>query len=76
MAVRFNINDDVLIRLLSRGEEQFAKYYRDLKLDPEQYRTAHYDGRLKMPLWEVMQIFGPITYMGPEPAFETEVEFC
>jgi hypothetical protein len=78
MAIRVNINDRVLIRVRENGRRLFDAHYQTLHLDPEVYwkMAVQWDGRLRLHLWEVMHIFGPGCYMGPESPFDTEIEFA
>lgn len=76
--MRVNLNRMCLIRELPRGVAAFNEYYRTLHLPPEQYRrmAMQSDGRLKMQLWQVCNIYGGEMFMGPEPPIETELELC
>jgi len=77
MSVRFNVNDQVLIKVTKRGEEIFNKYYKELGLDPSPYVEMYLqrDGRFKMQMHEVMHVFGPELTNGCTIPFETEIEF-
>ena len=70
--MEININDKVTIKLLGRGVEAYNKYYSKLNVEPPKKVTV--GSELTIQLWEVMNIFGEYTYMGPEPPFETEIK--
>lgn len=57
--IRINLNTVVFFQLTTTGYNRLKSYYASLALDAgppkEEYR---------MPLWEVMHIFGPDSYMG------------
>jgi len=71
-----NLNQDVLIREQLTGKEAFDEYFRFYRIDPEEYRgwLRQPDGRLKMPLWEVMRIYGSRMRMDCDPPIETTIE--
>ncbi len=74
--VSVNINTQVRIKLLPRGIEQHRRHFYALGLDPATYRTPpDADGYERYSLWEIMHVFGPACYMGPEPPFETTMLF-
>ena len=62
MEVIINMNDRVRAKLTDRGASIIKN---------SMYVSRYYpEGRLyKGQLWELMQIFGEHTYMGPEPPF-------
>jgi len=77
MAVRFNINDQVKIKLTERGQKVHDDYYRGLGLDPSVYDKKDFEDKLTMPMWQVMQILAPGTFMGPESCIAgNEIEFA
>jgi hypothetical protein len=74
--MKLNLNQTCLIRELPRGVEQFNAHYRALGLDPETHRE-HYrsaDGRLRMQLWVVMEIYGPAVTICLDPPIEMDIE--
>jgi hypothetical protein len=73
--VAININDNVRIKLQPRGMQAYRNYIESLGLKVEDYPLSinQQDGCVRMPLWEVMQIFGPSCFMGPQPPFETTI---
>jgi hypothetical protein len=65
------MNDECKITLQQRGLDAIREYYERLNLEVPHYEIGDtYTG----PLWEVMNIFGSKTYMGPPPPFNTEIE--
>jgi hypothetical protein len=74
--VYVNLNQRFLIRETEHGREVFDRHYRDCGLDPAEYRQhcTQPDGRLRLELWHVMQIYGSSIVMGgPEP-FDLTIE--
>lgn len=74
MKVTLNINDKVRFKMLRRGWEAWNRYYTKLNL-PVTELPVDEDGWSELPLWELMLVVGPACYMGPEPPFETSIEF-
>jgi hypothetical protein len=73
---KFNINDDVLIKLTKEGKKLYEKHYRTFL--PVQYPIPELpvedeNGYSKWQLWYVMEIFGQ--YMGSNInlPFETDI---
>ena len=70
--VETNVNDCVYVRLTEEGKKYLKKHYFDnpyLPLDVkhdlfESYAKADEEGWSKFELFELMNIFGPIMYMG------------
>lgn len=65
--MKINVNTEVEVTLTSQGREVYANYaekfnrYPDVKLEMLLKLETN---KLKMPLWEVMHIFGQHLYMG------------
>lgn len=74
--MKFNLNDAVIISETPLGVRLFDKQHLDLGLDPEAYRKMYRqpDGRLKLPLFEVMNIYGSGICLGSPTPIETEIE--
>lgn len=74
--MKMNLNDTVLVTEKARGRKAYDAFYRELNLDPNEYRrhAEQPDGRLKMQLWEVMRIYGGECGMGFDPPIETTFE--
>lgn len=75
--MKFNINDNVKVRLTEQGFIVHKKYYTQYlvgssftysppKVDEEGFSTFQ--------MWELMQIFGPYIYMGDKLPFHTEIQ--
>lgn len=74
--MKFNINDNVKVRLNSAGFDIHRKYwafytglsnYTPPKIDDQGYSTFQ--------LWDLMVVFGPHVYLGSNKLpFETEIE--
>ncbi len=65
-------NDQVKVRLTAKGERQFNKWHRHLKLDPRPYKKRCFNAKTKVwtfQIWELMNIFGPKTYHGSDQMF-------
>lgn len=73
--LKFNVNDDVRVKLRPAGLLAVEAHYKKHGLDPAPYLAMMKpeDGWYTMPLWEFMNLLGPHTYMGPPTPFETEV---
>lgn len=56
-----NINAEVKFLLTDYGREIYKKHYEDLNCLEVMPNPAE---QLKMPLWEMSQIFGHVLYMG------------
>ena len=80
MTGSFNVNDAILVKPTHMGMTVFRQHFRELGLNHQVYSDmwgkGRDDGRLKMPLWEVMKIFGPACGRGFDPPIETTVEFA
>jgi len=57
--------------LKQRGLDAIKEHYYRLNLLPPKYNIGD---TYTAPLWEIMNIFGSKTYMGPMPPFETGIE--
>lgn len=60
--VEFNINGHVLLKVTDAGRPYAPRLAR-----------ADQDGFIKMQLWQVIQDFGHLIYLGCEPPFETTI---
>lgn len=71
-----NLNDIVLIRVNTSGWIVFNEYYKNLGLNPNDYKRIYEqpDGKLEMTLWQVMKIFGNAVGSGFEPPIELKLE--
>jgi len=66
-----NTNQECTVTLLERGVEAIQKHYERLGLEPpKEYEVGD---KYTAPLWDIMNVFGEYTYMGPKPPFETTV---
>ena len=73
--VRFNVNDNVRVKVTDAGRKAYRAYHDQLGLNPDDYNLkVGPDGWTEMQLWEVMQYFGHATYNGCDVPFETEIE--
>jgi hypothetical protein len=73
MAVSFNFNDEVYIRPTKLGREIMTKHFAKLGIAvPGRYEFD----RIKMPMWEVMNIFGPAMIQGGDNPIESTIEFA
>lgn len=69
---KININSECVIILKKRGVDAINNYYKRLEIEPpEEYKVGD---KIKKPMWEIMNIFGEYTFMGPETPFETNIE--
>ena len=61
----YNLNADARVTLTRYGEQVLVKHYTDLGLDAE-FMTGYnwITGVYEAPLWDIMQIFGRVLYMG------------
>lgn len=70
-----NINDRVKVILTDAGLHQYRKFYTEVKKrcdnqplwDEDIKRTER---EFETSLWNLMEIFGPVTYMGAPQLFE------
>ena len=77
--IKVNINTQVVVRLTERGEKLWAEYWgaRWGAQVPPAIRegVTLADGRIKLPLWELMAIFGNGIYMACDiPFVDNEIE--
>lgn len=77
--MKFNINNNVRIRLTPKGRKIWAhrydelnKYYVETVFKPEYPKEV--DGWFEEQLWVIMNVFGPHLYNGGALLFETEIE--
>lgn len=74
--MKLNITDPVRIKILPAGEKLWDAAYAYVRertgLSCKIKRDA--DGWTEMPLWQVMEIFGPGCGMGRGVPFETTIE--
>ena len=72
--MKVNINDAALVKLTPRGETALKQFYEDLAR-PLPRLEKDPSGRVRLPLWEVMNIFGSSTYHSGEQIIEgNEIE--
>jgi hypothetical protein len=70
--VEINMNQQCIVTLNKRGIEALESYFKNLQLEqPKKYEVGD---KYKSALWDVMNIFGPYSFMGPVPPFETTFE--
>ena len=67
-----NINQECTVVLQSRGLKAIEKYYSNLGLKPP--REYSVGDQYSAPLWDIMNVFGGYTFMGPPPPFETVIK--
>jgi hypothetical protein len=79
MKISVNINDYAVVYLTDQGRETYRKHYVDISQwsSRPQHHDMNYwmgmigaDGYLKLPLWEMMHIFGGMMFMGAEAQFK------
>jgi hypothetical protein len=72
-----NLNDLVLVRLTTKGEWAWKKFYIDLGVNPPILETEFHYGRdgglFRIQLWHLMEVFGPHIHLGGEPLFDTQI---
>ena len=71
--MKFNVNDEVKIKLTERGLEILEK--EDL-VSLFDHSKCDEDGWYKVQLWWLMSVFGKHIYLGCNVPFETEIEIC
>jgi hypothetical protein len=58
-----SLNEEVSFDMTAEGTRVYREYLRNLRL--EKYENDYITGNpYKWPLWQVMQVFGPHTFMG------------
>jgi hypothetical protein len=77
--MRFNINDNVRVRLTDEGRAIHRKIWDDLRAEhplvgPYTPPKEDADGFTRWQLWRLMQDFGPAIRMGFRPPFEPDIE--
>ena len=73
MSQRFemNLNDQFWVKLSPRGKGIWAEWHRNLGI-PTPTRSFDREGWIRLPLWEIAQIFGSHLFMGSvDLPFET-----
>jgi hypothetical protein len=53
-----SLNDQVWIRVTEKGMEVYECFYRRIGMEPPPLKTDA-EGRTRMCLWQVMEMFGP-----------------
>ena len=74
--IPFNVNWKIRAKLKPAAWDTFDRRIRKLDLEPAIYRAHHPEdasGWSEWQLWEFMNYFGEIIYMGPPPPFETTI---
>lgn len=80
--MKFNLNDNVLIKLTDRGRQilkerhdQFVKDFPSISDDLKEHRPPKEDiqGYSEWQLWVLMETFGPNISIGFNPPFETTI---
>ena len=79
--ISFNINDNVRVKLTSRGKAILSKHVTDTIADmpnlslPDGYTPYREgsDGYLEIQLWQFMSIFGSHIYNGAPPVVENNI---
>jgi len=78
MAIRVSINDSAALKLNDKGKELLEQHLKlFLRVEkPEEYihRNTRWDGRVVLPLFEVMNIFGPGLVHGMDCPFDIDIE--
>jgi hypothetical protein len=82
MSKKFNLNDNVLIKLTDRGRQVLKEQHEQFNLDfpsmPDDYKKYRplkedINGYSKWQLWVLMEKFGTHIHIGMDPLFETEI---
>jgi hypothetical protein len=73
--MKFNINDDVKVRLTPYGLKVHAAHWAPYHSESAPYCPPKIDseGYSKFQLWDLMAIFGPSMYMGNHNSFDTNI---
>jgi hypothetical protein len=73
----FNVNQPVRVKLTEFGKKTYAEHFtNDTGMKWNHDNVVGKDGRIELPLWELMQVFGKTMYHGmTELPFETKIEF-
>lgn len=75
--IKFNINDNVYVKLTNEGKRAYQEYRSKYDLNALGIKAPTVkkeNGYSVFQMWEVMQIFGPYIYMGCPVPFETEIK--
>lgn len=64
LEIIMDMNTTVTVVLTQDGADVWNKHHKDLDV-PEKYFTKT-PGTLKLPMWELMNVFGPALYHGSE----------
>lgn len=74
--MKFNLNDEVLIRITPRGEEVWHEHWVDAIRNnrPIPHIKRDEQGRTNMQLWWVMEMFGQDVGMCKTPPIEMTIE--
>lgn len=64
MKIILNLNHQVKLKLRPEGVTVFRNHFCRLRLDPDVYYKPCPEGYIRMPLWEMMSIFGHEMRMG------------
>jgi len=78
--MKFNINNNVRVRLTKEGKEWHRKYWKDFWESIDQPDREYHppkedaDGWSEWQLWILMETFGTVIGMGNDMMFETEID--
>jgi hypothetical protein len=77
MLKKFNINDNVKVKLTKHGKCVYDNYLKALRCQPQQIKHLRIkedkNGYSTWQLWYLMRIFGEHIYNGCDPLFETTI---
>ena len=66
--MEFNVNDRATVRLTEHGKRILEEYHEPVRLSPKTHayfrKQWETDGPVEFAVWELMNIFGPVLYMG------------
>lgn len=68
LELELSVNDSVLVRLTEVGEKTWCEYYIKSGVRPAPLQKDK-RGRCEFSLWQLMNIFGPKTYIREEQQF-------
>lgn len=79
--MKFNINQNVYVRLTPLGHKILREQHEQLCRDVPAYKRPYFepnfdkDGYTRFQLYHLMECFGSYIHLGCEPPFETDIKF-
>ena len=71
--MKFNINDNVRVKLTAFGFKVYAAHMAPYEMGPHIPPKVDSEGYSTFQLWYLMSVFGPVIFMGNKLPFDTDI---